>query len=236
MDGCRISDHVYDRNGTQDCTTRFSPSCCVMGVLAAACSAATHALHMWYSTSNFHGANYDGPNKISAHGGYSDDDSAISSGSSSSLDGVFSSGVDVEDMHPRSFVFSQDRWGQDALAFSSAPGLQLRPSGAHRPSAPEPWEVPPPVAGRICETGMRLVARNFEESCGFALALAFPQQEDMELCGECVVSLVDRVSQARLELPCRGYACKHLEAFELSSYAAVNKTELTDPDVVETPR
>ena len=58
----------------------------------------------------------------------------------------------------------------------------------------------------------------------------------MELCGECVVSLVDRVSQARLELPCRGYACKHLEAFELSSYAAVNKTELTDPDVVETPR
>lgn len=55
----------------------------------------------------------------------------------------------------------------------------------------------------MSEGGMILGARNFEASCIFALAIAFPDSEGLELGGPCEVSLVDRVSQARLKMPCR---------------------------------
>ena len=98
------------------------------------------------------------------------------------------------------------------------------------------WTTPPSVQGRISEGGIRLAARDLEACAAFAREMAFPEDSGLEVPGPCEVSLVDRISLARLKVPCRGHACKHLEAFELSTYEAVNKVELSDPLVVETPR
>jgi hypothetical protein len=92
-------------------------------------------------------------------------------------------------------------------------------------SCPAPFN-PPSTEGRMVEGGVRLAARSFQDCCEFALAIAFPQGE-IESAGACQVSLVDRISQARLKMPVRGFGCKHLEAFELATYEAVNK-EATD--------
>jgi len=71
------------------------------------------------------------------------------------------------------------------------------------PPAPPPWSVPPLTEGRMREGGMTLTPRDFETCCAFALAIAFPDCDGLELGGPCEVSLVDRVSQARLKMPCR---------------------------------
>jgi len=96
-----------------------------------------------------------------------------------------------------------------------------RPASSSSCPAP-PWENPPSTQGRLVEGGVHLAARSFQDCCAFALALAFPQGE-LESAGPCQVSLVDRISQARLKVPVRGFGCKHLEAFELATYEAVNK-------------
>jgi hypothetical protein len=179
-------------------------------------------------------------------GGGENDDSAISSRSDSSDDDAedprqspphtsrsshewgekYAGDSDNPDDHPPAYaahVQGHDPSVRQALrdALWEQRHRTARPASSSSCPAP-PWANPPSTEGRLVEGGVHLAARSFQDCCAFALALAFPQGE-LESAGPCQVSLVDRISQARLKVPVRGYGCKHLEAFELATYEAVNK-------------
>ena len=134
----------------------------------------------------------------------------------------------------RKRLLDRDSEEEDGSMSKSSNGK--RSARANSSSARKGWAAPPSVEGRILRDGIRLAARDFESCAAFALDMAFPEDGGLEMPGPCEVSLFDRITQARLKVPCRGHACKHLEAFELESYVAMNKVELNDPLVVETPR
>ena len=165
-------------------------------------------------------------------GGEEHEDSAISSRSDSSDDDAEDArqsppgDSDKVDDHPPAYTVHVQGHAQSVRqALRDALWEQRlrteRPVSSSSCTAP-PWAFPPSSEGRFVEGGVHLAARSFQDCCAFALALAFPQGE-LESAGPCQVSLVDRISQARLKVPVRGFGCKHLEAFELATYEAVNK-------------
>jgi len=94
-----------------------------------------------------------------------------------------------------------------------------------------------PAQTRVCEGGVKVAMRSFEHCHQFFVErLSALKGDELVVEGPLTLKLFDPVSLCRLETPCRGHLCQHMEAFELCTYSRLNTSELEDPEIVEMPK